>query len=54
MAEIQGDVREEVAQQTKQYIAQHFPDGKMPPKHDFSKNRPVSEANAGFPVPKQT
>ena len=42
MAEIR-DVRKEIAQQTKQYIAQHFPDGKMPPKHDFSKNQPVSK-----------
>ena len=42
MAEIR-DVREEIAQQTKQYIAQHFPDGKMPPKHDFSKNQSISK-----------
>jgi hypothetical protein len=37
------DRREDIAQQTKQYIALHFPNGKMPPKHDFSKIQPASK-----------
>jgi len=40
-ASVIQDRREEIARETKRYIAHHFPDGKMPPKHDFSKSRPV-------------
>src|ERR1019366_4786244 len=46
IAEIQ-DVREEIAQQSERYRAQHFPDGRMPPKHDWSKQRPVRRAETG-------
>ena len=39
------DRRAEVAQATKWYRARYFPDGKMPPKHDFSQRPPVANSN---------
>lgn len=33
------DVREEIAQQSERYRAQHFPDGQMPPKHGWTGQR---------------
>jgi hypothetical protein len=38
-AEIQ-DIRDVVAEESKQYWAQHFPDGHMPPKHDWREKQP--------------
>ena len=40
VAEIQ-DIREETAQQSERYRAEHFPDGRMPPKHDWRKQQPL-------------
>ena len=40
MAEIQ-DLRKEIVQESERYRAKHFPDGRMPPKHDWRKQRPL-------------
>ncbi len=40
MAEIH-DVRNEIARESEQYRAEHFPDGHMPPKHDWRAQRPL-------------
>ena len=48
MAEIQ-DIRKEVAEESARYRAEHFPDGRMPPKHDWSNQRPLQQGAAMSP-----
>ncbi|HTR41661.1 MAG TPA: hypothetical protein VMH87_08610, partial [Pseudomonadales bacterium] len=47
-AEIQ-DVRKEIAQQSEWNRAIHFPDGHMPPKHDWRNQRPLPQGKTQPP-----
>lgn len=38
MAEIK-DIRKEIAQESAKYRAEHFPEGRMPPKHDWKRQK---------------
>ena len=48
MAKIQ-DVRKEIAQESAQYFAEHFSDGRMPPMHDWRKQRPLRQGEEVTP-----
>jgi hypothetical protein len=48
MAEIQ-DIRKEIAQESERYRAEHFPDGRMPPKHDWRKPGPLRQGQSTPP-----
>ncbi len=47
-AEIQ-DIRKEVAQESERYRDEHFPDGRMPPKHDWRTERPLQRGEEVSP-----
>src|ERR1700691_3275870 len=41
------DPREAIVQESRRYRAQHFPDGRLPPKHDWSRQSTLQSAAAG-------
>lgn len=45
-AEIQ-DIREVIAKESERYHTQHFPDGRMPPKHDWRNQRQLRRGESG-------
>jgi len=48
MAEIQ-DIRKEISRESERYSAEHFPDGRLPPKHDWRNQRPLRRGEATSP-----
>ena len=43
------DVRQVIAQESLRYRAEHFPDGQMPPKHDWRKTGPLPRGQSTPP-----